>query len=209
LDLRGGAVVEISRCCGWRVGLFFFVLMGGPLVGTRLAPPGAVPPGGRPDPQVGRLFLCAHVIITPAELRFVHSQQACITYHLLSTPINFDFKRSSVGGDGGGWEAVAAFLPYALRRSRSTSRPRKEDSNPAQGPLMPHSTIDDTRALTHPLVRHLLHFLNICGSAIAKSDWLPMHLKRSGSKQQIRSKILSSFLGRNSHQTPVIYNRFS
>jgi hypothetical protein len=84
-----------------------FCFDGWPLVGTRLAPPGAVPPGGRPDPQVGRLFLCAHVIITPAELRFVHSQQACITYHLLSTPINFDFKRSSVGGDGGGWEALS------------------------------------------------------------------------------------------------------
>jgi hypothetical protein len=47
------------------------------------------------------------LIITPAELRFVHSQQACITYHLLSMPTNFDVKRSSVGGDGGGREALS------------------------------------------------------------------------------------------------------
>jgi hypothetical protein len=47
------------------------------------------------------------LIITPAELRFVHSQQACITYHLLSMPTNFDVKRSSVGGDGGGVGGVS------------------------------------------------------------------------------------------------------
>jgi hypothetical protein len=52
------------------------------------------------EPPVAQRVLA--LIITPAELRFVHSQQACITYHLLSMPTNFDFKRSSVGEDGGG-----------------------------------------------------------------------------------------------------------
>jgi hypothetical protein len=57
------------------------------------------------EPPVAQRVLA--LIITPAELRFVHSQQVCITYHLLSMPTSFDFKRSSVGGDGGGWEALS------------------------------------------------------------------------------------------------------
>jgi hypothetical protein len=49
-------------------------------------------------------------MITLAELQFVHSQQTYITYHLLSIPINFNFKRSSIGGDGGGWEALSKWV---------------------------------------------------------------------------------------------------
>jgi hypothetical protein len=56
------------------------------------------------EPPVAQRVLA--LIITLAELRFVHSQQACITYRLSSMATNFDFKRSSVGGDGGGWEAL-------------------------------------------------------------------------------------------------------
>jgi hypothetical protein len=43
LDLRGGATVKISRYRGWRIGLFFFVLME--------CPPGqhAFSAPGRPD----------------------------------------------------------------------------------------------------------------------------------------------------------------